>query len=117
MSSALHHPILRFTTAIFFAVSLIAQGLLTTEASAKMTAATYTMAMPSVDGPMDCDGQDDTSRGNCVATCSAIVGILTDALVLSLIPAPRGPAQRLIQSLSDLSVPPDPYPPRPSTLS
>ena len=108
--------IANFATAVLFAVSLGLHGLLTTAANAKMTAASH-MAMSSGDGPMNCPGHDDgAGQATCLAICAAFVGILLEPTALPFVRSHEIHAADLVMLLIDRSVPPDPYPPRPSAL-
>jgi hypothetical protein len=103
-----------FITAVLFALSLGLHGLLTTAANAKMTAAASHMS--SSDEPMDCPGHDGADKAGCLAVCAGFIGILFDPAELLFIQSHGIHADERIVSLSDRSVPPDPYPPRPSAL-
>ncbi len=102
--------------AAFFAVSLGLHGLLTTAANAQMTEGALHMAMPSDGEPMNCPGHDGADQANCLATCAAFVGVLFEPVALPFVQIRVIHAGARIVSLSDRSIPPDPYPPRPSAL-
>ena len=102
--------------AALFALSLGLQGLLTTAADAKMIASASHVGMSSGDEPMDCPGQDGADQASCFAVCAGSIGILFEPAELLFVSSRRVNADGLIMSLRDRSVPPDPYPPRPSAL-
>lgn len=102
-------------TAALFVVSLALHGLLTTAANAQMTTAPSHVGMSSGDEPMNCPGHDGADQASCFAIC-AIIGIVFEPAALPVIRSHEIHAGALIVSLSDRSVPPDPYPPRPSAL-
>ncbi len=114
-----HRRIASLVTALLFAVSMIAQGLVTTTANAKMVAAASDIAMSSGDPTMDCpgSGQDAADKDSCIAVCAGFIGILFEPAALPLVQSRSAAADDGIASLSDRSLPPDPYPPRPSALS
>ena len=103
-------------TAALFAVSLGFHGLLTTAAEAKMTAAASHVGMSSGDEPMNCPGPDGADQASCVAICAVFVGVVFEPARLPFGQSSVIEADERIVSLSDRSVPPDPYPPRPSPL-
>lgn len=103
--------------ALLFAVSLMGQSLVATAASAQMMASASSMEVSSADNPMDCGGQDAAMHTTCVATCAGTIAIVTDAAALPVVPLLDRPLARPRESLSGRSIPPEPYPPRPSALS
>ena len=103
-------------TAALVVVSLGFHGLLTTAANAQMTTAPSHVGMSSGDDPMNCPGPDGADPAICNAICAAFIGIVYDPARLPVVLSHKIHAGALIVSLSALTVPPDPYPPRPSAL-
>jgi hypothetical protein len=101
-------------TAALFVVSLGLHGLLTTPANAQMAPAPSHMF--SGDDPMNCPGQDGADPAICYAICTAFIGIVFEPARLPVVLSHKIHAGALIVSLRDRSIPPDPYPPRPSAL-
>ena len=101
-------------TAALFVASLGLHGLLTTASSAQMTATPSHVGMPSGE-PVNCPGPDGADQASCFAIC-AVIGIVFDPARLPVVGSHKIHAGALIVSLSDRSIPPDPYPPRPSAL-
>ena len=95
-----------------FAVSLGLQGALATTANAKMIA-TASLAAMSL---MNCPGQDEADQTSCFAICAAFIGIVFEPARLPVVLSHKIHAGALIVSLRHRSIPPDPYPPRPSAL-
>ncbi|MEA2977858.1 MAG: hypothetical protein QOF19_3378 [Alphaproteobacteria bacterium] len=103
--------------ALLFALSLVGQGALTTATATKMLDGVSSSGAASADNSMDCDGHDPAMQTTCVATCAGIVAIAPETVTLPLLPVKSCPERRSVASLSDRSIAPDPYPPRPSALS
>jgi hypothetical protein len=105
-----------FILAGLFAVSLGLHGLLAATASANMDAPASHSAMASGDEPMNCPGPDGADPASCYAICAAFIGIVFEPARLPVALSNKIHAGAAIVSLSDRSIPPDPYPPRPSAL-
>ena len=99
-----------------FAVSLGLQGALATTANAKMIATASLAAMSLDDERMNCPGQDEADQTSCFAICAAFIGIVFEPARLPVVLSHKIHAGALIVSLRHRSIPPDPYPPRPSAL-
>ncbi len=97
-------------TALLFALSSAGHVYAVTGTVVKMPAAAMDGATP--DHGMDCGGDDNAAKTNCMAMCATSFAILADAA-----PIPSVIALRTIESASELLLPereplPEPHPPR-----
>lgn len=103
--------------ALFLALALVAagtaQGVQASDMAVKMSAAS-TSDMPM---PGGCSGGDEGLPMACFAVCGGTMSAILPA-ASSLAPRALGsPTAPFIAAVVDHHGPPDPYPPRPTTLS
>ena len=107
--------IARLFVVLLFTISIGVHGL-ATPAAAKVATPHAQSQMLSLGEPMDCPGHEEMDQANCVAACSGLIGILLEPTALAPIQSRRTPPNERFASLSDRTIPPEPYPPRPSAL-
>lgn len=101
--------------ALTLIVSGAAQGVRGTDMAAKMSAAS-TSDMPMPGGCSGCSSDDDGMPMACSVNCgSSISAIIPTAPVLAIVSL-SAPAQAFADANIGQRGPPDPYPPRPTSL-
>jgi hypothetical protein len=101
-----------FVIAMLFGMSVVGHGFAATSMSMSMAG-----AMPadmSADNSMDCDGKD-IRKPDCFALCA--IAILPDSARLPIAAIVQAVADAPARSLPSQDRSPDPYPPKPLTVT
>jgi hypothetical protein len=85
-------------------------------AKAVAAAADMVVQSPSSDCDSGCGGNDTDMQTTCFAHCASTVGIVSEAIELTIRAAVYETPLPAVSSLSGRTGPPDPYPPKSSVL-
>lgn len=110
----------RRLVALLLALTLVvagaAQGVQASDMAVQMSAATSTSDMPMTGGCSGCSGDEDGMPMACFAICgSTMAAILPSAPIVASV-ALVSPTAPFVTTVVDHRGPPDPSPPRPTSL-
>ena len=118
--SAMSLPVRRLVgllLALTLVVGGVMQGVQASDMAVKMAVASGASDMPMPDGCSGCGGNDDGMPMACSAICASTVSAIVPAAPVLYISSLPVPALAFADLQTGQRGPPDPYPPRPSSMN
>lgn len=110
----------RYLIVLFLALALVvagtAQHVQASDMAMKMSAGTSIGDMPMPGGCGGCSGGDDGTPMACFAICGNTITAILPSTPLVVFVALASPTVPFITAITGHNGPPDPYPPRPTSL-
>ncbi len=106
--------------ALFLALALVvagtAQVVQASDMAVKMSAGPSASEMPMPSGCGGCSGGDDSTPMACFAVCGNTITAILPSAPLVAVAALASPTVPFVTAITGHHGPPDPYPPRPTSL-